>query len=155
LKFVNWFKNSLIFLFLLAALPAVMAQTGVKVVGILENFEFPERDDQGKMLYLVKGSSARPLGSSKVEIKDATIVIYSPEEKEDMVVSIPLCILDQSTREVSSDQPVRIVRDNITITGQGLEGTVSKDSGGVAIKENVRVEIEDLEKGIVVPVNQE
>ncbi len=131
------------------------AKSTVPISGILKNFEFPERDKNGKLRFVVKGEEARPLEDKQFALKQVTATVYADNGEIEAVFKTPECLFNEKTKEITTDQAVTVERQNMVITGKGLEGSIATGGTGLLIKENVKVVINDLQKGVVVQKNDE
>lgn len=127
----------------------------LNVQGVIKDFEFPIRDDKGNLQYTVKGLEARPMPDGRYELIDAVATIYASGGEIDSVVKMEKCILDPNTKEIQTDNKVYFERPNVTITGIGMDGSFAPDGDGLILKDKVRVEIGDIQKGVAIIENNE
>ncbi|MDX2226740.1 MAG: LPS export ABC transporter periplasmic protein LptC [Verrucomicrobiae bacterium] len=120
------------------------------VAGIIRNFEFPDRDEKGRLRFIIKGEQAKPLGPDQFELTNLKATFFSADGKEEAVFITRFCIFNQKTREIQTEEEIELQRPNMIIRGKGMEGNLTKDGDGISIKQNVTVEVEDLMKGVVV-----
>jgi 3-deoxy-D-manno-octulosonate 8-phosphate phosphatase (KDO 8-P phosphatase) len=102
--------------------------------GYIEKFEVPERDDAGNLKWKVNGDRAAILPDGLLDIFNARAEFYT-SNKVDMVFSSPTCLLDRVNNHATTDDPVRIDRENMVLTGIGGEWDGNKSS--LVIRSNV------------------
>ncbi len=107
-----------------------------EAVGYIEKFEFPDRDEHGRLLRKVSGDRARMEADGKLDIENARVEFYS-SNKVTMVFTTPRCWLDRAHNRAMTDAPVHIERDNITITGIGGEWDGEKST--LTIRSNMQM----------------
>ncbi len=127
----------------------------VSIQGTIKDFEFPIRDDKGNLQYIIKGAQATPMADGKYELKDARATIYNSEGKPDSVIEMDICMLDPNTQEIQTDGKILFQRPNVSIQGKGMDGSFALDGDGLEIKNDVRVEIGDIQKGVSIIENKE
>lgn len=135
--------------------PAPNADALLSAQGIIKNFEFPIRNEEGKLQYTVKGDQAKPLADGQYELIKAQATIYSKEGKGDSYIKMENCLLDPTTKEIETDGPVLFEMPGVKIQGEGMDGSLALDGDGLIIKNNVRVEITDMQKGVTIVKNNE
>lgn len=92
------------------------ASTGVS------GFSFPYRKG-GKTVALFTGSEHKPLSVTVVKVKDFRLETYSGEGVPNLQGAAPECILDLSTRQITSEGPVSITQAGgaFTLSGVGFQ----------------------------------
>ncbi|MDZ4743461.1 MAG: hypothetical protein SGI98_08615 [Verrucomicrobiota bacterium] len=123
--------------------------------GIIKNFDFPIRNNDGKLQYSIKGEQAKPLANGQYELKKADATIYSQDGKNDSHIKMDSCLLDPNTKEIETEGPVFFEMPGVKIQGVGMDGSLALDGDGLVIKNNVRVEITDMQKGVTIVKNNE
>ncbi|MDL5045760.1 hypothetical protein QQ054_06890 [Oscillatoria amoena NRMC-F 0135] len=131
------------------------ADSPVSIQGTIKDFEFPIRDAKGNLQYMVKGAEARPLADGKYELKNAKATIYTGDGQSEAVIEMDLCLLDPNTQEIETDGKILFKRPNVKIQGKGMEGSFALDGDGLRIKNDVRVEIGDIQKGVKIIESEE
>jgi 3-deoxy-D-manno-octulosonate 8-phosphate phosphatase (KDO 8-P phosphatase) len=104
--------------------------------GYIEKFEVPERDDNGNLKWKLNGDRATIRPDGLMDIQNARAEFYT-SNKVDMVFSSPTCQLDRVNSRATTDDPVRIDRPNMVLTGIGGEWDGNKSS--MVIRSNVCV----------------
>jgi hypothetical protein len=104
--------------------------------GYIEKFEVPERDDDGNLKWKLIGERAVIRPDGMMDIQNARAEFYT-SNKVDMVFSSPTCLLDRANSRATTDDPVRINRENMVLTGVGGEWDGNKSS--MVIRSNVCV----------------
>ena len=92
----------------------------------LSGFELPEYDTEGKMVRHIFGDMAEVLPDGLIRISNLRVDLFKDEQVE-MKVIAPRCELNQDTRQAVSDGPVRIIRDNMVVTGRGFDFSNEKE----------------------------
>jgi 3-deoxy-D-manno-octulosonate 8-phosphate phosphatase (KDO 8-P phosphatase) len=106
--------------------------------GYIEKFEVPQRDDNGNLKWKLIGERAVIRPDGLMDIQNARAEFYT-SNKVDMVFSSPTCLLDRMNSHATTDDPVRIDRENMVVTGIGGEWDGSNSS--MVIRSNVVVVI--------------
>ena len=119
--------------------PAGPASGGASVAtGYIEKFEVPERDEAGNLKWKVNGDRAAIRPDGLLNIQNARAQFYTSNQV-DMVFSSPTCLLDRANSHATTDDRVRIDRENMVLTGIGGEWDGNKSS--LVIRSNVCVVI--------------
>jgi 3-deoxy-D-manno-octulosonate 8-phosphate phosphatase (KDO 8-P phosphatase) len=107
-------------------------------MGYIEKFEVPQRDVSGNLKWKMFGERAIIRPDGLMDIQNARAVFYA-SNTVDMVFSTPTCLLDRANSHATTDDHVRIDRQNMVLTGIGGEwnGTTSS----MIIRSNVCVVI--------------
>jgi hypothetical protein len=87
--------------------------------GDVGRFSIPERNKDGRLLWLLSGDRGKRLPDDKMEIEQMVISFYR-QTNVDWTLSTPKCILNRQTREAISESPVRITSEKLEITGDGF-----------------------------------
>jgi lipopolysaccharide export system protein LptC len=98
---------------------AVFGQEDNKDVQTLTSFRVPEFDEQGRMKSQIFGDFAEVLPDGVIKITKLTMEFYTGSNV-DMRVTAPRCIYDKERGGAASDSEVKIVRDNMEVTGVGF-----------------------------------
>jgi 3-deoxy-D-manno-octulosonate 8-phosphate phosphatase (KDO 8-P phosphatase) len=104
--------------------------------GYIEKFEVPERDENGNLKWKVNGDRAVIRPDGLLNILNARAQFYT-SNKVDMVFTSPTCLLDRVNSHATTDDHVRIDRENMVLTGIGGEWDGAKSS--LVIRSNVCV----------------
>lgn len=105
-------------------------------VGYIEKFEFPDRDENGALQRKISGDRARLQPDGVLDIENARVEFYS-SNKVTMVFTSPRCLMDRAHNRATTDAPVRIERDNMTITGIG--GDWDGEKSILAVRSNMQM----------------
>ncbi|HUJ11997.1 MAG TPA: HAD-IIIA family hydrolase [Verrucomicrobiae bacterium] len=106
--------------------------------GYIEKFEVPERDENGNLKWKLDGDRAEIRPDGLMNIQNAKAQFYT-SNKVDMVFTSPTCLLDRVNNHATTDDHVRIDRENMVVTGIGGEWDGNKSS--IVIRSNVCVVI--------------
>jgi hypothetical protein len=119
--------------------PARPAPSGAgAATGYIEKFEVPERDDDGNLKWKLFGERAVIRPDGLMDIQNARAEFYT-SNKVDMVFSSPTCLLDRMNNHATTDDHVRIDRENMVLTGIG--GEWDGNTASMVIRSNVVVVI--------------
>jgi hypothetical protein len=92
----------------------------------IDDFRIPEFDANGILKSEIFGRKAKMLQDSKIRITGLQIIMYkkrvefSTSNVVDAVLSSDHCTVDQKTKDAFSNAEMKIVRDNVVITGRGF-----------------------------------
>ncbi len=92
----------------------------------INDFRIPEFDANGVLKSEIFGKKAKMLADNKIRITDLQIIMYkkrqatSTTNEVDAVLSSDHCTVDQKTKDAFSNADMKIVRDNVVITGKGF-----------------------------------
>lgn len=92
----------------------------------IDDFRIPEFDANGMLKSEIFGKKAKMLPENKIRITELQIIMYkkhlvpSTTNVVDAVLSSDHCTVDQKTRDAFSNADMKIVRDNVVITGKGF-----------------------------------
>jgi 3-deoxy-D-manno-octulosonate 8-phosphate phosphatase (KDO 8-P phosphatase) len=114
--------------------------------GYIEKFEVPERDDNGNLKWKLIGERAVIRPDGLMDIQNARAEFYT-SNKVDMVFSSPTCLLDRMNNHATTDDHVRIDRENMVVTGVGGEWDGSNSL--MVIRSNVVVVISNGQQQIL------
>lgn len=95
----------------------------------INDFRIPEFDANGMLKSEIFGQKARILAENKIKITGLQIIMYKKRDASmatneiDAVLSSDHCTVDQKTRNAFSNADMKIVRDNVVITGKGFRWT--------------------------------
>lgn len=122
-------------LLVLSGLALAQTQTSQAPV---ENFRLPTFTQEGHRSMLLQGSQAL-VGTNQVELRGMTLTIFSGEAANtvDTVILSPVATIQLDRELIQGESTVRVIRDDIEITGQGW----SYDHAGkkVSIARNARI----------------
>jgi 3-deoxy-D-manno-octulosonate 8-phosphate phosphatase (KDO 8-P phosphatase) len=104
--------------------------------GYIEKFEVPERDEDGNLKWKLMGDKAQILPDGMLNIFNARAEFYTNNQIA-LVFTAPTCLLDRANNRATTDDPVRIVRDDVIVTGVGGAWDGAKSS--LSIRSNVQV----------------
>jgi 3-deoxy-D-manno-octulosonate 8-phosphate phosphatase (KDO 8-P phosphatase) len=104
--------------------------------GYIEKFEVPQRDDDGNLKWKLIGERAVIRPDGMMDIQNARAEFYTTN-KLDMVFSSPTCLLDRANNRATTQDHVRIDRENMVLTGIGGDWDGNKSS--MVIRSNVCV----------------
>ena len=123
-------RNRLIKLLVLAFLacgPLAFAQSlGGMEDREIDDFRIPEFDANGVLKSEIFGKKAKMLADSKIRITGLQIIMYKKQlvagatNEVDAVLTSEHCTVDQKTKDAFSNAEMKIVRDNVVITGKGF-----------------------------------
>jgi lipopolysaccharide export system protein LptC len=127
--------------------PARPASSGASTAtGYIEKFEVPERDDEGNLKWKLLGERAVIRPDGLMDIQNARAEFYT-SNKVDMVFSSPTCLLDRVNNHATTDDRVRIDRENMVMTGIG--GEWNGNTASMVIRSNVVVVITNAQPILV------
>jgi len=92
----------------------------------IDDFRIPEFDASGMLKSEIYGKKAKMLAENKIRITELQIIMYKKRTESstsnivDAVLSSDHCTVDQKTRDAFSNAEMKIVRDNVVITGTGF-----------------------------------
>jgi hypothetical protein len=86
-----------------------------------KNWTLPLFTREGYRQMTLKGSEVRPVNSDQVDIGGLDVTVFSggPEAKVDTVILSPEATFMINERIARGDQSVRLVRDDVDVTGVG------------------------------------
>ena len=89
-------------------------------MGYIEKFEVPQRDEDGNLKWKLMGQRAVIRPDGLMDIQNARAEFYTTNQL-DMVFSSPTCLLDRQNNHATTQDHVRIDRENMVLTGIGGE----------------------------------
>lgn len=98
----------------------------------IDDFRIPEFDANGMLKSEIFGKKAKMLADSKIRITGLQIIMYkkrlvtSTTNEVDAVLTSEHCTVDQKTKDAFSNAEMKIVRDNVEITGKGFRWSAEK-----------------------------
>ena len=104
--------------------------------GYIEKFEVPQRDANGNLQWKLAGDRATFRADGLMDIRNARAEFFA-SNKVSFVFTTPLCVLDRANRRAATDAPVRLERENMTLTGVGGEWSGSNTT--LFIRHNVQM----------------
>ena len=108
--------------------------------GYIEKFEVPQRDANGNLQWKLAGDRATFRADGLMDIRNARAEFFA-SNKVSFVFTTPVCVLDRANRRAATDAPVRLERENMTLTGIGGEWSGSNTT--ILIRHNVQMIIKD------------
>lgn len=118
--------------------------------GFIERFEYPERDEEGKLKYMLKGEKAVFRPDGLMEVQNLRVETYS-SNRVSMVFTTPTCTVDQVKKRGATASPVKLERPDMIVTGVG--GTWNDSKKLITINSNVRVVLTGNDKLFAIPGN--
>jgi lipopolysaccharide export system protein LptC len=104
--------------------------------GYIEKFEVPERDENGNLKWKLNGDKAQIRPDGLMNVINARAEFYTSNRLA-VVFTSPTCLLDRFNNRATTDDPVRIERDNVVVTGIG--GDWDGATSSLSIHSNVQV----------------
>jgi hypothetical protein len=100
---------------------------------------FPLFTDAGYHLYTLRGSSARNVRADEIEVTGFSAVVFSGDATEhvDTVLLSPQATFFPKSNRATGDGPVRLIRDDVEVTGVGW--TYDHAAKRVSLAHHVRV----------------
>lgn len=92
----------------------------------IDDFRIPEFDANGLLKSEIFGKKAKMLQDNKIRITELQIIMYkkhvgtSYSNEVDAVLTSDHCTVDQKSKDAFSNAEMKIVRDNVVITGKGF-----------------------------------
>ncbi|MEI6563630.1 MAG: LPS export ABC transporter periplasmic protein LptC [bacterium] len=92
----------------------------------IDGFRIPEFDLNGVLKSEIYGKKAKMLPDNKIRITELQIIMYkkktvgSQTNEVDAVLTSEHCTVDQKTKNAFSNAEMKIVRENVVITGKGF-----------------------------------
>ncbi len=92
----------------------------------IDDFRIPEFDANGVLKSEIFGKKAKMLAENKIRITGLQIVMYKKRletgatNEVEAVLSSEHCTVDQKSKDAFSNAEMKIVRNNIVITGKGF-----------------------------------
>lgn len=126
----------------LALLLAGLCLTGLgraeppAATGYVEKFEIPQRDTSGNLQWKLSGDRATFRPDGLMDILNARAEFYASNQVS-LVFTTPVCVLDRAHSRAATDAPVRVERENLTLTGLGGEWSGSNTT--IFIRHNVQM----------------
>jgi hypothetical protein len=86
-----------------------------------KNWTLPLFTKEGYRQMTLKGAEVRPVTSDRIDIAGLDVTVFSggPEAKVDTVILSPEASFMINEKIARGDQSVRLVRDDVDVTGQG------------------------------------
>ncbi len=115
-------------------------ENGVSIGTVEDGVSIFDMNKQGKRAWEVHGKSAKFIEDGFVEIYEVKAIFYEHNDGVSQVVmTSPSAQVNQTTKQVRTDQPVTITTKDMIITGDQMEGNMQDKQ--VQLKKNVRVVI--------------
>ena len=129
-------RNRLIKLLVLAFLACGPLAFAQQLAGMddreIDDFRIPEFDANGMLKSEIFGKKAKMLADSKIRISGLQIIMYKKRlvagatNEVDAVLTSEHCTVDQKTKDAFSNAEMKIVRDDVVITGKGFRWSADK-----------------------------
>ena len=117
----------------------------------LKGVRLPAYDETGKLIREVTADGMSSPANDPLVATNIVITTFDGEQNVDAVITIDEGEYNKTTGKAQSDSAVKLERENVTITGTGLN--LDPDTKEVVIHTNVTVVI-DGGKGITLPKTQ-
>jgi 3-deoxy-D-manno-octulosonate 8-phosphate phosphatase (KDO 8-P phosphatase) len=104
--------------------------------GYIEKFEVPERDENGNLKWKLNGDKAQIRPDGLMNVINARAEFYTSNRLA-VVFTSPTCLLDRFNNRATTDDPVRIEREDVIVTGIG--GDWDGATSSLSIHSNVQV----------------
>ena len=87
----------------------------------------------------LRGSEVRPVGPARIDVTDLSITIFSGDAaaRVDTMLLSPNASFFPKDNRASGEKSVRLIRDDIEVTGEGW--TCEQNGKKVSLAKNVRV----------------
>jgi hypothetical protein len=123
---------------LLASLPGAAAQD-IGSAPPARNWTLPLFTKEGFSQMTLRGDEVRPITADRIDISGMTVTVYSGDARAmvDTVLSSPEATFLISEKIARGDQSVRLVRDDVEVTGESW--TYFYNEKKVLIARNARV----------------
>jgi len=112
-------------------------------------FRVPEYDAKGRLVYQILGSSAKWLSNGDIDVTNLRLEVYRDGEV-DATVTTSQCLVNRAKGTATSEQAVRIERDDMIVTGIGFRFDAKTQK--ITIFSKVRLE---LKQTVTVPDTEE
>jgi hypothetical protein len=113
------------------------------------NFRVPDFTPEGNRSWLVRGSEARYIGESQVDVKELNLTVFTglPDGKVETLFLSPQAEIHLQDLVVRGHDTLRIVNDRFEVTG--ADWTYSHKEKKVSIGRNVHVILQTQVKDIL------
>ena len=108
--------------------------------GYVEKFEIPQRDTNGNLQWKLAGDRAIFRPDGLMDIINARAEFYASNQVS-FVFTTPVCVLDRAHNRAATDAPVRLERENLTLTGIGGEWSGSNTT--LVVRHHVQMILKD------------
>jgi len=112
------------------------AQTNATATGYIQNFEVPERDEDGNLRWKLRGDRGQFLADGKMLVERLRAEFYASNRVE-FVFTADAATLDQVNKQANTDTPIRLEGANLIITGTGADWTGASNT--FVVRSNVHV----------------
>ena len=136
----------IIFVFVVSMVPMVSytqdfnSDNGVSIGTVEDGVSIFDMNNQGQRAWEVHGKSAKFVADGFVEIDEVQAIFYeNNDQASQVVITSPSAQINQSTKQVRTDQSVTITTQDMIITGDQMQGNMRDKQ--VQLKRNVRVVI--------------
>ncbi len=104
-----------------------------------KNFSLPLFTDAGARSALLRASLARTVGGDRIELVEMNLTLFSSDvaNQIDTIILAPVATFLPSTTLASGEKSVRVIRDDIEITGE--QWTYDPAGKKVSLQKNTRV----------------
>jgi len=107
-----------------------------------KGLKIPYRDEQGKLQMRFTIGVARRIDESHVEMSQLQVETFDDEGEPEMTIDLPTSVMDLKTSVLTTNQAVKIQREDFEITGNTMVFNTKTKAGGLGGK--VRMLIYDL-----------
>ena len=87
----------------------------------LTGVRLPEFDSQGRMTKEFSASGMSQLDAPRIDATNVTITTFGTNRHPDIVINLEQGTYDRASGAAKSDSRVRVQKDNVVITGTGME----------------------------------
>ncbi|MEI8062479.1 MAG: HAD hydrolase family protein [Verrucomicrobiota bacterium] len=108
--------------------------------GYIEKFEVPQRDTNGNLQWKLTGDRATFRPDGLMDILNTRAEFYASNQVN-LVFTTPICVLDRANNRAATDAPVRIERENMSLTGLGADWSGSNTT--ILVRHNVQMIIKN------------
>ncbi len=120
-----------------------IAQTNATVSGYIQNFEVPERDEDGNLRWKLMGERGQFIDDGKMLVQQLRAEFYASNRVE-FVFTSDSAELDQARKLANTAAPIRLEGHNMIITGNGADWTGASNT--FLVRSNVHVIISQERK---------
>ncbi len=106
------------------------------MTGYIQNFEVPERDENGNLRWKLSGDRGQFIADGRMFVQQLRAEFYASNRVE-FVFTADAATLDQVNKQAHSDTPIRLEGANLVITGTGAEWTGASNT--FLVRSNVHV----------------
>ena len=99
-----------------------------------KGLKIPYRDEQGKLQMRFTIGVARRIDESHVEMADLQVETFDDAGEPEMTIDLPTSVLNLKTSVLTTNQAVKIQRDDFEITGNSMTFNTKTKQGGLGGK---------------------